>query len=756
MENSVQPATKNRSSSESSDEFKDASEHVVQEHPDIADTDSLISIPQTSTDGSEDVPKGKESETASSEHSAKETQIHGGLELTDAEVNTDVIVDPEQEQEQEQEPEQGPAQGLESESESEPASAESETHIVPESKTKEKEPIATLPKDTVVLATNGNVAMNNDSNSKRTNSRKSFTSNPNSKRSSCVDLGLNIVNSSPSKSTNFNEENESKITSTNELSIDELTSIDSLDHSYSNQLLKKNSAKSNKWFDLKNPSRENYQKTLKNLSALENQNLAYSRLKGNNDAFNIISNEDKKYLKAGKETLKKTFNEVKIGVENIQSKELIIDWEFWSLVVNDYGKVVEEYSDELLKNITLGFPHELRGMIWQIICESKSSHMEEFYINMRNKNSNYEKQIRRDLSRTSFVMDSMTNKIEDLFRIIKLYSLYDTEVGYTQGMAFITVPLLMNMEPSESFCMLVKLMFTYGFRDFYLPEMPGLHLKMYQLDRLIEDFLPELYIHFKTQGIKCSMYATQWFLTLFAYKFPLDLVLRIFDVVIAEGLESILKFSLNLLIQNEQLLLTLTFDQLLFHLKEKIFECYLLENENSKYDIDNFVSDAMEIELLPLLLNKYSAELEEITRLENLKEIEIEELRIKNGQLARQIREIEMSYAILNREHVEIANEMVRGKVKIGDLDDQNETLQKQIDELTNRLSILENESKTVDFSGELSEGIDIEIQKAMERNVAVMNENMKLEDELARLETENKLLRERKSSGWKSHAKFW
>ena len=51
-----------------------------------------------------------------------------------------------------------------------------------------------------------------------------------------------------------------------------------------------------------------------------------------------------------------------------------------------------------------------------------------------------------------------------------------------------------------------------------------LQLRLYQLDRLIEVQLADLWHHFVECGVESHMYASQWFLTLFTAKFPLFLV----------------------------------------------------------------------------------------------------------------------------------------------------------------------------------------------------------------------------------------
>ena len=40
-----------------------------------------------------------------------------------------------------------------------------------------------------------------------------------------------------------------------------------------------------------------------------------------------------------------------------------------------------------------------------------------------------------------------------------------------------------------------------------------------QFERLLEEVLPVLHLHFVRQGVKASMYCSQWFLTMFSYRY---------------------------------------------------------------------------------------------------------------------------------------------------------------------------------------------------------------------------------------------
>lgn len=194
-----------------------------------------------------------------------------------------------------------------------------------------------------------------------------------------------------------------------------------------------------------------------------------------------------------------------------------IDWEFWGGLINDYNTILATSPIELSKAIYTGIPSALRGMMWQLLSSSKDDDLEAQYAKYLSLPCPHERSIRRDLNRTfpgqEYFQDTRGIGQEHLFNVVKAYSLYDPECGYCQGMQFIVGPLLLNMPDEEAFSTLVRLMQNYDLRGHYIPNMPSLQLRLYQFDRLVEETQPVLHLHFVRQGIKSSMYASQWFMT---------------------------------------------------------------------------------------------------------------------------------------------------------------------------------------------------------------------------------------------------
>ena len=100
-----------------------------------------------------------------------------------------------------------------------------------------------------------------------------------------------------------------------------------------------------------------------------------------------------------------------------------------------------------------------------------------------------------------------------------------------------------------------RLMEHYDLRSCFLPNMCGLQLRMYQFQQLLSIHLPGLSAHLHNLGIQPT-YAAQWFLSFFAVTCPLPMLLRIYDVIFAEGApETIMRVALSIMARNEKKLM---------------------------------------------------------------------------------------------------------------------------------------------------------------------------------------------------------
>lgn len=126
-----------------------------------------------------------------------------------------------------------------------------------------------------------------------------------------------------------------------------------------------------------------------------------------------------------------------------------VDWGFWEAVIQDSDQIALKLPHLFALKLRSGIPSRVRGLIWQAMSKSTSVHLETVYGQLCKEKSPHERVIQRDLARTfprieMFKQENGQGQ-SSLKRILEAYSLYDADVGYCQGLAFLIGPLLLNV-----------------------------------------------------------------------------------------------------------------------------------------------------------------------------------------------------------------------------------------------------------------------------------------------------------------------
>lgn len=132
-----------------------------------------------------------------------------------------------------------------------------------------------------------------------------------------------------------------------------------------------------------------------------------------------------------------------------------------------------------------------------------------------------------------------------------------------------------------------RLMEHYDLRACFLPDLSGLHVRIYQFRELLRQNLPNVSAHLEDLQVDPPAYVSQWFLSFFAVTCPLPMLFRIYDVIFAEGAsETIMRVALSLMRKNESRILASTEleDVMQLLLSRGLWDCY-------HYNADEFVDD---------------------------------------------------------------------------------------------------------------------------------------------------------------------
>ncbi|CAL1530550.1 unnamed protein product [Lymnaea stagnalis] len=452
-------------------------------------------------------------------------------------------------------------------------------------------------------------------------------------------------------------------------------------------------------------------------------------------------------IKTPQEEEDSDIDEPLLSGSGIVSKEVTDEnlLEAWAEMLSRWRKNLSSRPRQVTQLVRKTIPEALRGEVWLLLagCHDNENLLESYRV-LITKDSPSDAVIQRDINRTfpahDFFKDAGGQGQDSLYRISKAYSVYDEEIGYVQGLSFLAAALLLHMPEEQAFCVLVKIMYEYQLRDLFKQGFQILHLKFYQLERLMQEQLPDLYDHFAEMGLEIHMFASQWFLTLFTAKFPLHLVFGILDLFLSEGHLIIFSVALALLKSSRKDLLAHDFEGVL-----KYFRVHLPKRYRGEEAAKELMRATVSLKVGSRKLKKYEKEYQTIQEQSMAKEDPIERFERENKRL------IEANMR-LEQENDDLAHELVESKLtlnsKIDHLEDRCSELDRDFKHTSNLLRETEDEKKRLDAeSKSLKEMCRRELERAeaeSKRNSAIITDYKQICTQLSeRLEKQQATFKE-------------
>ncbi|XP_065447231.1 LOW QUALITY PROTEIN: TBC1 domain family member 10B-like [Chrysemys picta bellii] len=226
----------------------------------------------------------------------------------------------------------------------------------------------------------------------------------------------------------------------------------------------------------------------------------------------------------------------------------------WLDMFSHWDKWLSRRFQKVKLRCRKGIPSSLRAKAWQLLSNSK-----ELLEQNPSKFEELERQpgdpkwldvIEKDLHR-QFPFHEMFaarggHGQQDLYRILKAYTIYRPDEGYCQAQAPVAAVLLMHMPAEQAFWCLVQIC------EKYLPGYYSAGLEAIQLDgeiffALLRRASPMAYRHLKKYKIDPILYMTEWFMCIFSRTLPWASVLRVWDMFFCEGVKIVFRVGLVLL-----------------------------------------------------------------------------------------------------------------------------------------------------------------------------------------------------------------
>ena len=267
-------------------------------------------------------------------------------------------------------------------------------------------------------------------------------------------------------------------------------------------------------------------------------------------------------------------NLVKIIYKNILIKYHDMDIKthlnIWKILL-DYYEIKKSYNYSEIKK-ELGLSDKIEDIM-------KNSNIEDF--------QNSKDIIDLDIVRTYFSTNKTQNQLK-IRNILKSIRKAKNNLKYCQGMNYIAAFLLnITNDEEEAFYLFLSIFDCTDYGKLFVDDLAKLKKYFYVFGRLLNVLLPELDYYLKDNKVDVSYFVSPWFITLFTNTFQNikdknnpKILLRIFDLFFFSGWKSIIKIGISLLKNYENIIMTLTFEELLQFLIGNILKSDFFQKEN--------------------------------------------------------------------------------------------------------------------------------------------------------------------------------
>jgi len=225
----------------------------------------------------------------------------------------------------------------------------------------------------------------------------------------------------------------------------------------------------------------------------------------------------------------------------------------WFEMLSSWDHYMSSNYNKVRSRCRKGVPHSLRAAAWRALCGGANLQQNNptTFTELDSQSSSWESTIEKDLHRTYKLHELFAEEgglgQQEMFRVLKCYSLYNPQVGYCQGMSSIAGMLLMIMPAEQAFWCLVSIMEKY-LPGYFSDGLLAIQLDGRVMEALVADLHPDIGKFLEDQGVQATFYAVEWFMCLYTRSLPWSTVLRVWDMFMCEGVKVLIKVGIALIV----------------------------------------------------------------------------------------------------------------------------------------------------------------------------------------------------------------
>eukprot|EP01063_Lacrimia_lanifica_P039805 TRINITY_DN883_c1_g1_i1.p1 TRINITY_DN883_c1_g1~~TRINITY_DN883_c1_g1_i1.p1 ORF type:complete len:649 (+),score=132.45 TRINITY_DN883_c1_g1_i1:43-1947(+) len=268
-------------------------------------------------------------------------------------------------------------------------------------------------------------------------------------------------------------------------------------------------------------------------------------------------------------------------------------------------------------------PSHLRGRVWADISGATRKKRENhgYYkcvIESLREDMPWDRELDKDLPRTFadhpyFAAPDCPGRMK-LRRVLRALSYRNPLVNYCQSFNFIAACMLLNAGEETTFWLLISLLEDTLPNDYYNAHLVGITVDVRVLGDLIDMYCSGLAKHFRAHQLDITPFMAGWVMNLYVGVFPIDVAMKIWDILFCEGPKIMFRVVIGMLRLFEHALLKM----------ESLGEVleYITDACKRMYDPSDLLREGLAVRLADTRLTK----LRESHRADVQKEVEMRNL----------------------------------------------------------------------------------------------------------------------------------